>query len=99
MIFNNIPFKIKKYLQITKPGISRAQVLTVSIGYFLAVQSIQFNITFIFLVVGSYFFSSSAAVSNNILERSLDLKMNRTNERALPLNHISLIIYSRWCVL
>ena len=48
--------KLKHYVAFTKPGISRAQILTVSIGYFLARQSITIDQIFIFLVVGTYFF-------------------------------------------
>ena len=88
MIYNII-FKLKKYIQVTKPGISRAQVLTVSIGYFLAIQTIQFDLTYWMLVFGSYFFSSSAAVCNNIYERSLDLKMDRTKDRVLAAKKIT----------
>ena len=81
--------KIKKYIAFTKPGISRAQILTVSIGYFLATQKIEINELYINLLVATYLFSASACGANNFIERSHDAKMNRTKNRELVTKAIS----------
>ena len=81
--------KIKTYIAFTKPGISRAQILTVSIGYFLAKQAIDINTEFIFLVIATYLFSASACGGNNLLEKKLDAKMKRTQNRGLVIGTMS----------
>ena len=83
--------KLKHYVAFTKPGISRAQILTVSIGYFLARQSITIDQIFIFLVVGTYFFSAAACGLNNIIEVEHDKKMKRTSSRELVTGNMSYI--------
>ena len=40
-------YKLKDYILFTKPGISRAQILTVSIGYFLAKQNLTLDMVII----------------------------------------------------
>ena len=82
--------QFKKIIVITKPGITRAQVLTVSIGYFLANQSMALNFDYILLVIGTYFISSSACAANSILEKEIDSKMNRTKNRPIPSNQLSI---------
>jgi protoheme IX farnesyltransferase len=81
--------KLRHYLAFTKPGISRAQILTVSIGYFLAKQSIHIDQIFIYLVLGTYCFSAAACGANNFIEVDFDKKMNRTNSRELVLGSIT----------
>ena len=75
--------KIKNYISFTKPGISRAQILTVSIGYFLAKQSIAINLDYLYLIIATYLFSASACGANNFLEKKYDAKMKRTENREL----------------
>ncbi|RAP23507.1 protoheme IX farnesyltransferase [Candidatus Marinamargulisbacteria bacterium SCGC AG-343-K17] len=75
--------KIKNYISFTKPGISRAQILTVSIGYFLAKQSIKIDWNYIYLIVATYCYSASACGANNLIEKNHDRKMNRTKGREL----------------
>ena len=82
--------KIKHYIAFTKPGISRAQLLTVSIGYFLAKQAIDVSDNFWYLMVATYCFSSAACGANNMLEKSYDKKMNRTKLRELVTGEISI---------
>ena len=76
-------YKLRRYISFTKPGISRAQILTVSIGYFLAKQSIQLNWDYIYLIISTYCYSASACGANNLIEMSHDAKMNRTKNRGL----------------
>ena len=88
-MIKSILSKTRAYYFLTKPGISRAQILTVSIGFFLAKQVVEFNSVFYLLVVGTYFFSSAASVGNSLIEVDLDKLMNRTEGRPLPSNQIS----------
>ncbi|MEK9727804.1 MAG: heme o synthase [Candidatus Margulisiibacteriota bacterium] len=81
--------KIKNYISFTKPGISRAQILTVSIGYFLATQTLSINLTYFYLILATYLFSASACGANNLIEFKLDEKMNRTKKRELITGEIS----------
>ena len=90
MKFKNLK-KIRYYFNFTKPGISRAQILTVSIGYFLAKQEIVFNQTFFYLIAGTYLFSSSAGGLNNLIEKKHDALMDRTKKRALVTSDISVV--------
>lgn len=83
--------KIKHYISFTKPGISRAQILTVSIGYFLARQSIIIDPIFIFLIIGTYCFSGAACGANNIIEVDYDKKMTRTSSRELVVGKMSIL--------
>lgn len=84
MVLNRY-YKIAKHLiSLSKPGISRAQMLTASIGYFLALQTISFSHPFLLLLSGTYCFSAAAAVGNNVLDYSYDIRMDRTKNRVLP---------------
>lgn len=75
--------RLKYYIQITKPGISRAQILTVSIGFILAKQSSFFGIDYFSLILGTYLLSSSACAANSLIEKNSDRRMNRTSDRPL----------------
>lgn len=75
--------KLRYYWSFTKPGISRAQILTVSIGYFLATQAIHITPIYGYLVVSTYLFSAAACGLNNILEVNFDRAMKRTQQREL----------------
>jgi protoheme IX farnesyltransferase len=81
--------KLKHYFTITKPGITRAQILTVSIGFFLANQTVSFTLVYFFLILGTYFFSSSACAANSLMERDVDALMARTKDRPLPRGEVS----------
>ena len=83
--------KLRHYIAFTKPGISRAQILTVSIGYFLASQSINLQPIYWYLLVATYCFSSASCGLNNMLEYNFDAKMLRTQKRALVTKDISYV--------
>ncbi len=83
--------KIKNYISFTKPGISRAQILTVSIGYFLAKQSIKVDWNYMHLIIATYCYSASACGANNLIEKNHDRDMNRTKSRELVTGKMSTI--------
>ena len=76
--------KLRLIFELTKPGISRAQVLTVSIGYFLAKQTLSLDSVFFLLILATYLLSSAACIANNLIEVRYDAQMERTKHRALP---------------
>ena len=63
--------------------------MTVSIGYFLARQSIFFSAEYVNLIIATYTYSAAACGANNLIEQSFDKKMNRTKNRALVVGDIS----------
>jgi protoheme IX farnesyltransferase len=87
-IFTSMLKKLKAIVQFTKPGISRAQLITASIGYFLAKQNISFSNEYLSLILATYFYSAAACAANNFIERGLDSKMNRTRQRAMVTGEI-----------
>lgn len=75
--------RLKAYYILTKPGIIYGNVLTAMAGFFLAANgTIQWALL-LALVVGLSLVIASACVLNNIIDRTIDKKMNRTKKRAL----------------
>ena len=74
---------------LTKPGISRMQLITVSIGYILGGIAVFSGIDYIMLLIGTFFVASGAGVLNSYYERDIDAKMDRTQQRPLPANRLS----------
>lgn len=80
---------IKKYLQVTKPGIIFGNLVAVIGGFLLASRG---KIDYILLVITSMGISlviASSCVLNNIIDRDIDKKMKRTEGRVLAQNLIS----------
>ncbi len=74
---------IKKYYQLTKPGIIRANVITAAAGFLLASQGTIDIAKFIATLIGTTLVVASGCVFNNFLDRKLDKHMKRTKNRAL----------------
>lgn len=82
------PSQLKKYYDLTKPGIVRGNLLTVIAGFLLASRG-DFHIpAFVGVVLGTAFIIASACVVNNYIDRDIDKKMKRTNKRALVTGEI-----------
>ena len=75
--------KIKAYYNIIKPGIIYGNLLSLLAGYLFASNWHIQLLRFIYLVLGSSLVIAGACVFNNILDRKIDSKMNRTKKRAL----------------
>jgi len=81
---------IKNYISITKPGIIRANVMTAIAGYLLASKS-NINLSRMgWVIVSVTLIIASGCVINNITDRNIDSKMNRTKRRPLITGDISL---------
>jgi protoheme IX farnesyltransferase len=80
---------IKKYYQLTKPGIVRGNLITAAAGFIFASKSnFDFNL-FLALAVGISAIMASACVFNNYIDREIDAKMSRTKSRAFASGDIS----------
>ena len=75
---------LKNYLSITKPGIIFGNLISVAAGFFLAAktESASFSLLLATLA-GVGFVIASGCVVNNIFDRDIDVKMQRTQNRAL----------------
>ena len=87
---------LKKYYQLTKPGIVYGNLLTTVAAFFFAtrwhVSSVHLSIAvyvFIATIIGIGLIIASACVFNNYLDRDIDKKMTRTEGRALVTGEIS----------
>ncbi|RYY79451.1 MAG: protoheme IX farnesyltransferase [Moraxellaceae bacterium] len=80
---------IKKFIYLTKPGIIFGNFISVMGGFFLASQG---NIDLWLLLVtllGTSLVVASGCVVNNIIDQDIDIKMERTRNRALVKKSIS----------
>ena len=81
---------IKHFIQITKPGIIFGNVLSVAGGFFLASQGTVNLWLFLATVIGTSLVVASGCAFNNCIDRDIDVKMERTKNRALVQGEISL---------
>jgi protoheme IX farnesyltransferase len=73
---------IKTYYWLTKPGIIYGNAITASAGFFLASKGIIDWWLFLAMLVGLSFIIGSGCVFNNILDKDVDSRMDRTKNRA-----------------
>ena len=80
---------IKRYLQVTKPGIIFGNLISVIGGFLLASKgSIDYSL-FLFTLVGVSLVVASGCVYNNYIDRDIDKKMERTKNRVMVKGLIS----------
>ncbi len=80
---------LKKYYDLTKPGIIYGNVLNATAGFLLASR---YHINLLLLattLLGTSLVVASGCVFNNYLDRNIDKKMSRTKQRALVIKSIS----------
>ena len=75
---------LSDYYVLTKPGITRMQLITVSIGYFLGGIGLHRLHIFIPLLIGTWCVASGCGALNHYVEQDIDALMDRTKERPLP---------------
>ena len=68
---------------VTKMGLSVSVVFSSLAGYLLAAEVVHFQ-TLILLAIGGYFMVGASNVFNQIIERDLDVLMDRTKNRPIP---------------
>ena len=74
---------IKAYYLLTKPGIIYGNALTAAGGFFLASRGYIDLRLFVAMLFGLAFVIGSSCIFNNLLDRNIDAKMERTKKRAL----------------
>lgn len=79
---------MNKYLKLGKFTISIPVALTGFLGYFLARPA--FDLNALYTVLGIFLLSSGSSALNQIQERHMDAKMERTARRPLPSGQITL---------
>jgi protoheme IX farnesyltransferase len=80
---------LRHYLQLTKPGIIFGNLITVTGGFFLASKG-HFDLAlYLAVALGVSLIVASGCVFNNVIDRDIDIKMERTKNRALVIGLIS----------
>lgn len=81
--------RLKTYYNLTKPGIIYANAITAIAGYLFG-SKWQVEVTpFLGVVAGTSLVIAGACVYNNILDRKIDVRMQRTHKRALVTGKVS----------
>lgn len=81
---------IKGYISITKPGIIIGNLISVAAGYFLAAKSEAADVALLACTLaGVAMVIASGCVVNNIFDRDIDLRMDRTRGRLLAQGEIN----------
>ncbi|WP_343153458.1 heme o synthase [Buchnera aphidicola (Mindarus keteleerifoliae)] len=80
----------KKCLELIKPRIIFGNLIVVAGGFFLASRG-NINVFLLFnVLIGTFLIIASGCVFNNIIDRNIDQKMKRTNNRVLAKKKISI---------
>lgn len=84
-----MPKIIKSYYILTKPGIIYSNTIAAAAGFFLAAKGHIDLVLLLALLVGTSGIIASACVYNNYIDRNIDKKMKRTQNRPLVTGVIS----------
>lgn len=77
------------YTLITKPGIILGNLITLAAGFWLASKGNVNYLLFLQTLLGLGFIIASACVLNNLIDKKLDAKMERTKNRPIAKGSIS----------
>lgn len=75
--------RLRHYLQLTKPGIVRGNLIAAAAGFFLASQGQIDWLLLLAVCVGTVFIVASGCVFNNFIDKDIDALMQRTRQREL----------------
>ena len=89
IIVINFSERIKCYAQLFKLRLTSFVVISAVFGYFIGTSTINFS-EVLFLILGGLFITCSSNAFNQIIERNYDKLMERTKNRPLPLNKLSI---------
>uniref|UniRef100_A0A451DFL8 Protoheme IX farnesyltransferase n=1 Tax=Buchnera aphidicola (Cinara pseudotsugae) TaxID=2518978 RepID=A0A451DFL8_9GAMM len=88
-------YKIIQIFELIKPGIILGNIVSLSGGFFLASRSKLLKILFLKTILGIICIIASSCIFNNIIDRQLDKKMNRTKNRILCIHsNFKLLVFS-----
>ena len=85
---NKSIFFLKTFVDLTKARLAVSVVFSSVVGYLLAVESFDLN-TLVLLAIGGYCMVGASNSFNQIIERDIDALMDRTKNRPIPSNNIS----------
>jgi protoheme IX farnesyltransferase len=85
-----MPEVFKKYLLVTKPGIVSGNLISVAGGFFLASRGHIDIALLLSTLLGMSLVIASGCVFNNCVDRNMDRKMDRTQNRVLAQGLMSL---------
>lgn len=85
----NFSQTLRTYYYLTKPGIVYGNALMAIAGYFFGAQGNPSLTAFLSMLFGISLVIASACVYNNVIDRDIDLRMERTKKRAVPTGVIS----------
>ena len=80
--------RVRAYVQLTKPGITRMSVLTALAGYYMAITGPIDWVLLVHLVVGTTLAASGTNALNQVAESEIDGRMLRTRVRPIPSGRI-----------
>ena len=81
--------KAAAYLELTKPGITRMVVVTAAAGFYLGTRG-RFDLSdFINTLIGTALVAAGSSALNQLREREVDARMDRTRGRPLPSGRVS----------
>jgi protoheme IX farnesyltransferase len=74
---------IKNFISITKPGIIFGNLITVAGGFFLASHGVFYPLKLVATLLGISLIIAAGCVFNNIIDRDIDILMERTKNRVM----------------
>ena len=90
MVVISFSEKLKAYAQLFKLRLTSFVVISAVFGYFIGATTYSI-VEVIFLIIGGFFITASANAFNQIIEKNYDKLMDRTKNRPLPTNKLSII--------
>jgi len=81
----------KDFIELTKPRITLLVLVTAFAGMWLAAGGMPEPALVLFTLLGTGLASASSAVLNNYVDRDVDKRMSRTQDRALPAGRVSAV--------
>lgn len=79
---------VADYVAITKPRIVALVLVTVAVGFMVAVPGFDVR-AFVWLMMGAGLVAAGSNALNQVIERDLDARMERTRRRPLPSGRIA----------
>lgn len=80
---------IKTYYQLTKPGIIYGNLISLLGGFLFASAGLVNSWLLVATAAGTALIMASGCVFNNIIDKDIDAKMDRTSRRALVIGSVS----------
>lgn len=85
----NLSQTLRTYYYLTKPGIVYGNALMAIAGYFYGAHGQPSLMVFLAMLLGICAVMASACAFNNVIDRDIDIMMERTKQRAVPMGVIS----------